>query len=351
MSGPKRVFGSVIKKINLLEVEGVFLLMNTNHLLVRGGSFVLTALFSTCLFLPAASHADRFYLSKDRLIEGILIHEDSRSVSFELDGAGVWTLSRKALYRVERENPGAYWLRVGDRHRHHERLDQAKNAFEEAARDPKTRQQAQGRLEAIDSVVAEETLVGAIAEDDSQRPAQTIEKESEDPIVTATKPQPLAVTQAPVSGIAKERKWVNHVRQCSSEQGVDPLLVRAIIEVESKGNPKATSRSGAKGLMQLMPKTASALGVKDPYNPEQNIRGGVKYLGHLMEQFAHVAWPDRMGHVVAAYNAGPNRIKDAGDYRRVPAASRYAKKVMSVYEELRENTSGEVAFVNQGSRY
>ncbi|MCA9410254.1 MAG: lytic transglycosylase domain-containing protein [Candidatus Omnitrophica bacterium] len=325
--------------------------MKIHHCEVRGGRALLAVACMPFLFPICGAQADRFYLSEDRLIEGILIHEDSKSVSFELDGAGVWTLSRKALYRVERESPGVYWIRVGDRHQDRDRIDQARNAFEEAAKDPKTRKQAEDRLRDLDAPVVEETLVKAIEEDESHRPMEEMVEESEDPIAKAAKPQPATPRDIPVSGIAKERKWVDQVRKCASEQGVDPLLVRAIIEVESRGNPKATSRSGAKGLMQLMPQTASALGVKDPYNPEQNIRGGVKYLGYLMKQFAHVAWPDRMGHVVAAYNAGPQKIKDAGDYRRVPAASRYADKVLAVYEDLKENLSSEVALASQGPRY
>jgi len=325
--------------------------MNTHHRLLRGACISVALLATAGLFATDRSYADRFYLSKDRLIEGILIHEDSKSVSFELDGAGVWTLSRKALYRVERENPGAYWLRVGDRHHDHERIEEAKNAFNEAAKDPQTRRQAESRLKELEDPVEEETLARAIAQDGPHEPFEEILEETADPAPAVEPALPRTMVKTPAQSSSKDRKWVDHVRRCSSEQGVDPLLVRAIIEVESKGNPRATSKSGAKGLMQLMPQTASALGVRDPYNPEQNIRGGVKYLGYLMKQFSHIAWPDRAGHVVAAYNAGPNRIKDAGDYRRVPSATRYAEKVLSVYEELRANAAAEVAFANQNSDY
>ena len=320
--------------------------MKNFHKWVKAGLCLPAVFAMTCFMVASVSHADRFYLSKDRLIEGILVHEDSRSVSFALEGSGVWTLSRKALYRMERENPGAYWLRVGDRHQERERIEEAKNAFQEAAKDPQTRKQAERRLKKLEAPVVEEELVKAIVEDDAGRPVKEIPEESpklpeEKPVAAVPQPR-LAQTSSP----AENSSWMEHVRRCSREQGIDPLLVRAIIEVESQGNPRATSKSGAKGLMQLMPKTASALGVRNPYDPEQNIRGGVKYLGYLMKQFSNLGWPDRIGHVVAAYHAGPNRVKEAGDYRRIPAASRYAEKVMAAYQELRETTSGEVAFAN-----
>lgn len=330
--------------------------MTNNPFRMRALLLPMIGLAVAVLLHGEKAQADLFYLSPDRAIEGILISEDSRSVSFELDGAGVWTLSRKSLYRIERENPGAYWIRTGDRHLERERIEEARNAYQSAQKDPQTRQAAEDRLRNLDeTVVNAEQLEKAIEEDVSHRPVEEVVEEptpAADPIESAVAAQPRSLPEAPVSGIVRDRKWADHVRKSASEFGVDPLLVRAIIEVESKGNPKATSRSGAKGLMQLMPQTASALGVRDPYNPEQNIRGGAKYLGHLMKQFSHIAWPDRMAHVAAAYNVGPNRVKDVGDYRRIPAASRYADKVMRVYEKLREAASNdEVAFVNEGPGY
>ena len=123
--------------------------------------------------------------------------------------------------------------------------------------------------------------------------------------------------------------------------------MKAIITVESRWNPRATSKSGARGLMQLMPETAAALGVKDSYDPEENIRAGVKYLGELNKQFRHLSWRERQTHVVAAYNAGPNLVKEAGDYRKVPKAVRYASKVMATYDELRDQKNSEFAYLDR----
>lgn len=84
----------------------------------------------------------------------------------------------------------------------------------------------------------------------------------------------------------------------SAEHDVPPQLVRAVIKVESNYQERARSRKGAMGLMQLMPETARRFAVADPYNPRQNIEGGIKYLKTLLDRFPSV------GLALAAYNAG-----------------------------------------------
>ena len=123
-------------------------------------------------------------------------------------------------------------------------------------------------------------------------------------------------------------EWDKHITRYAKEFGVDENLVRAVIRVESANNPNALSRKGAMGLMQLMPGTAKMLGVKDAWDPEQNIRGGIKYLSQLSDKFN--------GDVVkmlAGYNAGPNRVDQ---YKGVPPfaeTQNYVKKVMAILDE------------------
>jgi hypothetical protein len=93
------------------------------------------------------------------------------------------------------------------------------------------------------------------------------------------------------------------INKYAGAYGVDPALVRAVMRNESGFNPMAVSPKGAQGLMQLMPGTAALMGVQDPFDPEQNIAGGVGYLRHCLDRFGH-----NVPLAVAAYNAGPDAV-------------------------------------------
>ena len=98
-------------------------------------------------------------------------------------------------------------------------------------------------------------------------------------------------------------KFDSHIERYSQMNGVDPNLVRALIYVESSGNPNAVSSKGAQGLMQLMPGTAEDMGVSNPLDPVQNIFGGTRYIGDLIDRFG------RLDLALWAYNAGPQSVK------------------------------------------
>ena len=114
---------------------------------------------------------------------------------------------------------------------------------------------------------------------------------------------------------------------------VDPALVKAIIANESAFNANATSRTGAQGLMQLEPDTAASLGVRDAYDPAQNISGGTRYIKGLLERFH-----GDMQLAVAAYNAGPGAVEKYGGVPPYAETQNYVGNVLSSYRKYKEQT-------------
>lgn len=125
-----------------------------------------------------------------------------------------------------------------------------------------------------------------------------------------------------------------YVSTNANEARIDPALIEAIIANESGFDPNATSRAGARGLMQLMPQTAASLGVSDPYDPQQNIRGGVRYLRSLLDRFGNVEL------AVAAYNAGPEAVERYGGVPPYSETENYVRNVLTSYRELRSRKGG-----------
>jgi len=123
-------------------------------------------------------------------------------------------------------------------------------------------------------------------------------------------------------------KYEPEIWKASQRYSVDYNLVRAIIKAESNFNPKAVSRAGAKGLMQLMPETASILQVNDSFHPEENIDGGVRYLRYLLN-----IYNDNLQLALAAYNAGEKAVFK---YRGIPPyqeTQTYVQRVLGYYQK------------------
>lgn len=116
------------------------------------------------------------------------------------------------------------------------------------------------------------------------------------------------------------------VYEKATKYNIDPLLVKAVIKTESNWNEWAVSRKGAIGLMQLMPATAREMNVNNPFNPEENIEGGVKYLRYLLERFN-----GDLTLALAAYNAGPNWVEKFGFIPPISETREYVRKVLSLY--------------------
>jgi len=132
-------------------------------------------------------------------------------------------------------------------------------------------------------------------------------------------------------GAYSRKNFDNIIAEASKRHGIDFPLLKALIKVESDFNPRAVSRKGAKGLMQIMPKNVKALRIKNPFDPSENIMGGTRYLKQLL-----VAFDQKLPLALAAYNAGPNAVKR---YRSIPPykeTERFVQKVIKYYNILKK---------------
>lgn len=121
------------------------------------------------------------------------------------------------------------------------------------------------------------------------------------------------------------------IAEAANRYGVDPALIRAVIHAESAFKPQAKSRVGALGLMQLMPATAREMGVTDPLSPNENIRGGVRYLASLMQRTG-----GNVTLATAAYNAGPAAVERHRGIPPYEETETYVKRVRILHDRYRK---------------
>lgn len=135
--------------------------------------------------------------------------------------------------------------------------------------------------------------------------------------------KPMPVLQGQIGISANKAQLRAMADSAARSAGVDPKLFAALVQTESDWDPTCRSDAGAMGLCQLMPDTAKEMGIDRPFDPQQGLNGGARYLRSLLNRFGNETL------AVAAYNAGPGRVRDAGGVPAIPETQAYVRKVMA----------------------
>jgi soluble lytic murein transglycosylase-like protein len=141
----------------------------------------------------------------------------------------------------------------------------------------------------------------------------------------------LQAASTPAGGATGGSQYDQLIEQSAARYGLDPAILHGLIQQESGFDPNATSSAGAVGLAQLMPGTASSLGVTNPSDPVQSIEGGARYLSQMMSQFG-----GNVADALAAYNAGAGAVQRYGGVPPYAETQDYVAKVMADAEAFRQ---------------
>lgn len=132
-----------------------------------------------------------------------------------------------------------------------------------------------------------------------------------------------------VQGLFVSDRYDHYIERAAKIHGVSFPLIKAVIKVESNFNPKAVSRKGALGLMQIMPYNLRDFNINDPFDPWENILGGAGYLRDMLKRYGQVSL------ALAAYNAGPSTVDEYNDIPPYPETQDYVQRVMRYYRFIR----------------
>ncbi len=141
-----------------------------------------------------------------------------------------------------------------------------------------------------------------------------------------TIPQETKLSPNTISSANMPSAYLDIIQTACNRHGVDPALVHAVVKVESDFNPYALSKKGAMGLMQLMPQTAVDMNVRNSFNPDDNVDGGVRYLRYLIDRYE-----GNLSLALAAYNSGETAVKKWGTIPPFKETRNYVQRVLKLY--------------------
>ena len=158
---------------------------------------------------------------------------------------------------------------------------------------------------------------------------------AEVPVADIVAIEPEEIFEPSTGPLTDKTPFQKLIHDAAARYNLDPTLIHSVIAIESNFDPKAVSRKNARGLMQLMPRTAELMGVKDSFDPGQNIDGGSHYLSDLLKKYKN-----DITLALAAYNAGPESVDKYG--RRVPPyleTMKYVQRIAKTYAKLKADAA------------